>query len=942
MNKQNVYFRPKAISWLIVVGFIVYTPSIYANNQDSVEQDAQELSTIHVTGKRQANRKDNEVTGLGKVVKTADQINREQILDIRGLTRYDPGISVVEQGRGATIGYAMRGVDKNRVAILVDGIPQVQSYSTLFSRANSGAINEIEYENIRSIELSKGSSSAEYGNGALGGAVGFRTKESGDIIKSGQNWGIDSKTAYSSKNRQLTQSIALAGKAGGWDGLAIFTHRKGQETQPHKATGEYLHTFDRLYGFADEYDLRPWSSANQKNSAWFVLKEECPTLLNCTPKAKAFPTRPVNELPTVRANPPLTDEEKAQLSAMVHPHESMSAKEYTGQNRILPNPMDYRSHSWLLKGGYRFSLEHYLGVVHEQTVQRYDIRDMTLPSYYEAGERPSHTDLGSLAQGIYSGSNILNGLVFDKGEHAQIGMNWSRTRFFDERHRKNRYGLHYRYDSVDKQGWADKWDIRFDRQNIRVDSRMSELYCSVYPTVDKNCRVSADKPWSYANSERNRYSEKRDMLQLGWEKIFDWYGVRHKVNVIGGWEKQRSLLQRSDYWETFAKGGWDKVAHPNANGSYDNPYIYTAKPVEIKHKDKCDYSGEARDLTDCTPRMIEGHNYFLSLRQTLNFGKYADLGIGVRYDRHRFSSNDSWTSVGTFRNWSWNGGLTVKPNEYLALSYRVSNGFRVPAAYEMFGYRVQGTRDKKFHHVADFRPEKSFNQEFGVGVKGMFGQLEASYFYNRYKDMIALAKRDGYQNDQHGYHNIQNVTLHGVNVLGKIYWDGVWSYLPEGLYSTVAYNQVKVKRRELHPGFTHTTDPILEAVQPGRYVLSLGYDHPSGKWGVNATTTYSKAKSGDELSGQRYSGGTSYTLRQMRSGRWYTHDLSAYWQWHKYLTLRGAIYNVTNRKYSTWESVRQSAISTINQPNVFNQQSGSAARYAAPGRNFVLSLEMKF
>lgn len=86
------------------------------------------LDETVVTAKKNA-RKANEVTGLGKVVKTAETINKEQVLNIRDLTRYDPGIAVVEQGRGASSGYSIRGMDKNRVAVLVDGINQAQHYA---------------------------------------------------------------------------------------------------------------------------------------------------------------------------------------------------------------------------------------------------------------------------------------------------------------------------------------------------------------------------------------------------------------------------------------------------------------------------------------------------------------------------------------------------------------------------------------------------------------------------------------------------------------------------------------------------------------------------------------------------------------------------------------------------------------------------------------------
>lgn len=201
---------------------------LYSTQAMAEDQHIPTLESIQIQVEKENPKTENEVTGLGKVHKSADDINKNQILNIRDLTRYDPGISVVEQGRGASTGYAIRGVDKNRVGIFVDGVPQAQSYlmranaqGYVLSGANGGSINEIEFENIRSVELSKGASSAEYGNGALGGAVGFRTKTADDIIQDDKNWGVQTKSAYTSKNEQWTNSIATAGKTGGFEGLAI-------------------------------------------------------------------------------------------------------------------------------------------------------------------------------------------------------------------------------------------------------------------------------------------------------------------------------------------------------------------------------------------------------------------------------------------------------------------------------------------------------------------------------------------------------------------------------------------------------------------------------------------------------------------------------------------------------------------------------------------------
>ena len=116
---------------------------------------------------------------------------------IRDLVRYETGVSVVEQGRGGSSGFAIHGVDKNRVGITVDGIAQIQSYkdeSTKRAGAGSGAMNEIEIENIAAVAINKGGNALEAGSGALGGSVAFHTKDVSDVLKSGKNLGAQSKT----------------------------------------------------------------------------------------------------------------------------------------------------------------------------------------------------------------------------------------------------------------------------------------------------------------------------------------------------------------------------------------------------------------------------------------------------------------------------------------------------------------------------------------------------------------------------------------------------------------------------------------------------------------------------------------------------------------------------------------------------------------------------
>ncbi|WP_150540020.1 lactoferrin/transferrin family TonB-dependent receptor [Actinobacillus vicugnae] len=903
------------------------------------------LDTIDVKGDYNANRKNTEITGLGKVVKTAKDINKQQILNIRDLTRYDPGISVVEQGRGATSGYSIRGVDRNRVGLQVDGLVQTQSYVTEHSNANSGAINEIEYENVRSVEITKGAASSEYGSGALGGAVSFRTKEVDDVIKNGKNWGINTKNAYSSKNRQFVNSLAIAGKSNGFEGLLQYTHRTGHETKVHRNAIDQQQSITRVGAFTEPYDLD--NKKNQREAVfdhnWFILKDECPSL-NCEPKPGAKLTQRTPTPSTPRTLPPYTAKEQAQYDSMRHITEKVSASDYTGGKRTMPNPMDYKSKSWLAKLGYHFDDANYIGFVLENTKQKYDLQDKTRPSYIQPSEISSGDSGKTLTQGAYSGKNILTGLALYQFPVYPTPA-YTRGYYFDEHHNKNRYGIEYKY--TPKNGWFDAVNISFDRQKIDINTHNYETRCSAYPHFDKNCRASKANILSAYLSERLKYRENHNVLQVSLNKVFELAESTHKVNVLFGADSFKSSLTHDDYFTEQARGSNPKanvydslVEQIRGTGKKNDPYIYRYRNVNILRTEIC-RNGFYRQ--DCSYRHIKGYNRSIAFRDHIALGDKVDLGLGVRYDKHKFKSDDRFTAKGTYRNWSWNAGLAVRPTDYLTLSYRRSSGFRVPSFHELFGRRggldINNSISVEKQHVSELKSEKASNQEFGIAFSGGAGYLEVSYFYNKYKDLVTTARRkiEGGGTEADGYHNLQNITLSGINVVGKLDWHGLFDSLPNGLYTTLAYNRIKPKNQQLKDGYTVVRSPILDTLQPARYVIGIGYDAPNELWGVNLTATYSKAKKAEELRGFNIFGiRKDIVATKETAPKWYTYDLTAYYTIKDTITLRAGVYNLLNRRYSTWESVRQSSINAVNQSKVHS------ALYTAPGRNFNVAVEMKF
>lgn len=891
----------------------------YAENVQAGQAQEKQLDTIQVKAKKQKTRRDNEVTGLGKLVKTADTLSKEQVLDIRDLTRYDPGIAVVEQGRGASSGYSIRGMDKNRVALTVDGLAQIQSYTAQAAlggtrtAGSSGAINEIEYENVKAVEISKGSNSVEQGSGALAGSVAFQTKTADDVIGEGRQWGIQSKTAYSGKNRGLTQSIALAGRIGGAEALLIRTGRHAGEIRAHEAAGRGVQSLNRLALVEDGSDY-----------AYFVVEGECPKgYVACKDKPKKD-------------------------VAGKDERQTVSTRDYTGPNRFLADPLSYESRSWLFRPGFRFeNKRHYIGGILERTQQTFDTRDMTVPAFLTKAVFDENKKYGLIrGYGKYAGDHRYGGLI-TKGENgAQVGAEYGTGVFYDETHTKSRYGLEYVYTNADKDTWADYARLSYDRQGIGLDNHFQQTHCSADGS-DKYCRPSADKPSSYYKSDRVIYGESHRLLQAAFKKSFDTAKIRHNLSVNLGYDRFGSNLRHQDYYYQSANRAYSLKTLPQngdkktiPNGGKDNPYWVSIGGGNVVTRQICLFGNNT--YTDCTPRSINGKSYYAAVRDNVRLGRWADVGAGLRYDYRSTHSDDGSVSTGTHRTLSWNAGIVLKPADWLDLTYRTSTGFRLPSFAEMYGWR-SGDKIK----AVKIDPEKSFNKEAGIVFKGDFGNLEASWFNNAYRDLIVRGYEVQIKDGKKGvkgdpaYLNAQSARITGINILGKIDWNGVWDKLPEGWYSTFAYNRVRVRDIKKRADRTDIQSHLFDAIQPSRYVVGSGYDQPEGKWGVNGMLTYSKAKEITELLGSRAllngnSRNTKATARRTRP--WYIVDVSGYYTVKKHFTLRAGVYNLLNHRYVTWENVRQTAAGAVNQ----HKNVGVYNRYAAPGRNYTFSLEMKF
>ena len=120
----------------------------------------------------------------------AGRMEREQASDIREMVNLLPNVDVPRAparfslaassaGRDQNSGFNIRGLDGNRVLMLVDGVRLPRSYS--FS-ANSFGRDYLDLGLVQRVEILRGSTPALYGSDGMGGLVNFVTVQPDDLL----------------------------------------------------------------------------------------------------------------------------------------------------------------------------------------------------------------------------------------------------------------------------------------------------------------------------------------------------------------------------------------------------------------------------------------------------------------------------------------------------------------------------------------------------------------------------------------------------------------------------------------------------------------------------------------------------------------------------------------------------------------------------------------
>ena len=149
---------------------------------------------------------------------TAEDLERNQYIDVQTALEQVNGVTVTEQVPGTSAYIRLNGDD--RVLVLVDGQPITNPQSAAYGRGTVDLQTLPGIDHIERIEVTKGSGSVRYGSGAVGGVVNIITKQGGESRTT-----LDVNTgSWGTHNYSLTTSGSSGNTS--WYVTGSLGHRK--------------------------------------------------------------------------------------------------------------------------------------------------------------------------------------------------------------------------------------------------------------------------------------------------------------------------------------------------------------------------------------------------------------------------------------------------------------------------------------------------------------------------------------------------------------------------------------------------------------------------------------------------------------------------------------------------------------------------------------------
>lgn len=265
-------------------------------------------------------------------------------------------------------------------------------------------------------------------------------------------------------------------------------------------------------------------------------------------------------------------------------------------------------------------------------------------------------------------------------------------------------------------------------------------------------------------------------------------------------------------------------------------------------------------------------------------------------------------------------GMTYAFNDHYTWYGQYAEGFRTPTAKSMYGRFENPTLGYSVQGNPGLEPEKSKSYE--TGLRGNFdaGNFDVAVFYNKYRDFIDEdAVQSANLETTFQANNIKRATIKGAEVKGRVNLDHFGA--PQGLYTqgSIAYAH----------GRNDDNGQPLNSVNPLTGVFGLGYEQ-ANYGGLLSWTLVKRKTRVDDTTFFAPDGQSS----QFRTPGYGVLDLSGFYKVTDDVTVNAGLYNLTDKKYWQWDSVR----GYDGQGEAGVTQPANLDRLTMPGRNFAINV----
>lgn len=774
---------------------------------------------------------------IGEKTLTSKEIQEQLIQDNRDLVRYNPEVAVAETGRFGSKGFAIRGVDENRVSMSIDGVSlpelEVNQIYLPYGYMYSGRL-AVDPEIMKNISIQTGADSLTSGNGSLGGSINYTTKEPGNLLKNNKSFGGYLKTGYSNKNEEKMTAVGLAARVGQFEGLINYVHRDGHELKNHRMLKHNSQKLDIAYPFPDEE---------------------------------------------------------------------------VGTKGILPDPSHYRSNNVLAKLYYHLDDEHRIGI-HGNYLNKKDHSYVVTKGTYSAQRRMGH----------------------------------------DQAKLKN-YGINYHYTPNDNQ-WLDTINAELVYQKVEgiahtsvhsphwntgVVDPLASHSIEHRPTSDTTKQFKLNT--SFMPFELGHFgSHKLDAILQYANK--DYTAIPKNGSACPGTSKY--LCNGQDYVSTDTF-----VYIPNVK----RDIISVVLNDNIHVNDKFDVGlGLRYDYYKYKP-------YFTDYQKSL-FTKFKDAGYGhLQNESGIYNPGNWWLPPSEIegdrqyralfqknfndKNPAIEDKVTGKINLSYALTdqwkaqYKFSTGFLMPTITQMYSnFNGLGVMEIP-GFITGLKPESSKNHE--IELKGDFNKLSVKLgaYQTNYKDFINVRivneQVKGRSYDTITYYNVDSAKTYGGRISGTL-------DISE-LAKVRGHLQLTGEYALSKDSASNGTNLI--ANMPKNGVFGFDYRTADDSFDIHGRIRYVGAKKAKDAKIDN-GNGRIVTSDYLPYSKPYTiFDLYGTKKFKHGISMSAGIYNIFDKKYYSWETLRMFMGAKNINSMVDNQHIGMQ-RYTSTGRNFSVALSYEF